>query len=85
MEWGNKVSKKYVSKDMAEQIREKAKPFLAWLAEAEEESSEEDEDEIEVSCDDRMLRVQCSCLHLMGQSNQLISRSTFQNRPKLQW
>ena len=49
MEWGNKVSKKYVSKDMAAQIREKAKPFLAWLAEAEEESSEEEDDGLEVS------------------------------------
>jgi translation initiation factor 5 len=45
LEWGSKVSKKYVSKDLAEQIHLKAKPFLIWLKEAEEESSEEDDEE----------------------------------------
>jgi translation initiation factor 5 len=42
--WGGKVSKKYVSKELATQIRAKCKPFLDWLAEAEEEESDEDED-----------------------------------------
>ena len=42
------MSKKFVSKEMASKIREKAKPFLAWLAEAEEESSEDDDDDIQV-------------------------------------
>ncbi|XP_062974157.1 eukaryotic translation initiation factor 5 [Elgaria multicarinata webbii] len=47
--WAEKASKKYVSKELAKEIRVKAEPFLKWLKEAEEESSgneeEEDEDE----------------------------------------
>jgi hypothetical protein len=35
------VSKKYVSKDLSEQIHKKAEPFLNWLKEAEEESESE--------------------------------------------
>lgn len=42
--WGQKVSKKYVKKDLAEQIHAKCKPFLEWLAEAEEEESEDEDD-----------------------------------------
>lgn len=42
--WGSKVSDKYVSKQLAGQIHAKAKPFLEWLKEADEESSGEDED-----------------------------------------
>merc|ERR1712156_1237598 len=38
LEWGKKVSKKYVSKELSEQIHKKAEPFLKWLKEAEEES-----------------------------------------------
>jgi len=48
LEWGNKVSKKYVSKDISQKIHDKAKPFLDWLKTADEESEEEDEDEVEV-------------------------------------
>lgn len=44
LEWGAKVSKKYVSKELATKLREKAEPFLVWLREAEEEESEEEED-----------------------------------------
>uniref|UniRef100_A0A2K6FIC5 Eukaryotic translation initiation factor 5 n=1 Tax=Propithecus coquereli TaxID=379532 RepID=A0A2K6FIC5_PROCO len=46
--WSEKASKKYVSKELAKEIRVKAEPFIKWLKEAEEESSggeEEDEDE----------------------------------------
>uniref|UniRef100_A0A8C5YXE2 Eukaryotic translation initiation factor 5 n=1 Tax=Marmota marmota marmota TaxID=9994 RepID=A0A8C5YXE2_MARMA len=46
--WSEKTSKKYVSKELAKEIRVKAEPFIKWLKEAEEESSggeEEDEDE----------------------------------------
>uniref|UniRef100_A0A2K6KE28 Eukaryotic translation initiation factor 5 n=1 Tax=Rhinopithecus bieti TaxID=61621 RepID=A0A2K6KE28_RHIBE len=46
--WSEKVSKKYVSKELAKEIRVKAEPFIKWLKEAEEESSggeEDDEDE----------------------------------------
>lgn len=45
--WAEKVSKKYVSKEHATKLHEKAAPFIAWLKEAEEESSEEDDDEEE--------------------------------------
>uniref|UniRef100_A0A5F9DL34 Eukaryotic translation initiation factor 5 n=1 Tax=Oryctolagus cuniculus TaxID=9986 RepID=A0A5F9DL34_RABIT len=51
--WSEKASKKYVSKELAKEIRVKAEPFIKWLKEAEEESSggeEDDEDEnIEVN------------------------------------
>ncbi|XP_049623327.1 eukaryotic translation initiation factor 5-like [Suncus etruscus] len=46
--WSEKTSKKYVSKELAKEIRVKAEPFIKWLKEAEEESSggeEDDEDE----------------------------------------
>ncbi|KAJ7345214.1 hypothetical protein JRQ81_001164 [Phrynocephalus forsythii] len=49
LSWAEKASKKYVSKELAKEIRVKAEPFIKWLKEAEEESSgneeEEDEDE----------------------------------------
>jgi len=49
LEWGAKVSKKYVAKDISEKIHAKAKPFIDWLKTAEEDSSDEDEDdEVEV-------------------------------------
>lgn len=48
IEWSQKVSKKYVSKEVAAQIHEKAKPFIQWLQEAEEEESDEDEDDSDV-------------------------------------
>ena len=53
LEWGKKVSKKYVNKDLSEQIHKKADPFLKWLKEAEEESSDEDEDEVELEFDEK--------------------------------
>ncbi|XP_068111054.1 eukaryotic translation initiation factor 5 [Hyperolius riggenbachi] len=43
--WAEKPSKKYVSKELAKEIRTKAEPFIKWLKEAEEESSGEEEDE----------------------------------------
>ncbi|XP_067099921.1 eukaryotic translation initiation factor 5-like [Osmerus mordax] len=47
MAWAEKVSKKYVSKELAKEIHAKAAPFVKWLKEAEEESegSEEEEEE----------------------------------------
>ena len=41
LEWGKKVSKKYISKELSEQIHKRAEPFLIWLKEAEEESEED--------------------------------------------
>ena len=42
------VSKKYVSKDVSQQIHDKAEPFITWLKEAEEEESDEEDEEVEV-------------------------------------
>lgn len=54
LEWSEKISKKYVSKEMSEKIHEKAKPFVQWLRDAEEESSEEEDDsDLEIEYDDR--------------------------------
>jgi len=52
LEWSKKVSKKYVSKDVAQKIHDKAAPFIKWLKEAEEES-ESSEGEVEVDFDSR--------------------------------
>jgi translation initiation factor 5 len=30
LEWGKKVSKKYISKELSEQIHKKLEPFLKW-------------------------------------------------------
>uniref|UniRef100_A0A8C1RNR4 Eukaryotic translation initiation factor 5 n=1 Tax=Cyprinus carpio TaxID=7962 RepID=A0A8C1RNR4_CYPCA len=49
--WAEKVSKKYVSKELAKEIHAKAEPFVKWLKEAEEESEgseEEEDDNVEV-------------------------------------
>lgn len=48
IEWGSKVSKKYVSKKTSEQIHTKAKPFIDWLKTAEEEESDDDDEGVEV-------------------------------------
>uniref|UniRef100_A0A0A9X1L2 Eukaryotic translation initiation factor 5 n=1 Tax=Lygus hesperus TaxID=30085 RepID=A0A0A9X1L2_LYGHE len=56
LEWGGKVSKKYVSKELSQEIHNKAEPFLTWLKEAEEEegsSDESDDDDLEIEYDDR--------------------------------
>lgn len=45
LDWGKKVSKKYVSKETAAEIHAKAQPFLKWLQEAEEEETTEEEEE----------------------------------------
>ena len=47
------MSKKYVSKDLAEQIHKKANPFITWLKEAEEETSDEDESDVELEFDEK--------------------------------
>jgi len=53
-EWAKKISKKYVSKEIAQKIHDKAAPFIKWLKEAEEESDSEDSDGgVEVNFDNR--------------------------------
>ncbi|KAI7831290.1 eukaryotic translation initiation factor 5 [Gamsiella multidivaricata] len=45
LKWGEKPSKKYVSREEAKDVRTRVEPFLKWLAEADEEDSDEDSDE----------------------------------------
>lgn len=56
LEWGSKVQKKSVGKEVAQEVFEKAQPFIKWLKEAEVEESEsgEEEEDIEVVYDDRL-------------------------------
>ena len=53
LDWGKKVSKKYVSKELSEKIHKKVDPFLKWLKEADEESDESEDDELELEFDER--------------------------------
>jgi len=54
LEWAKKVSKKNVSKELAQKIHDKAAPFIKWLQEAEEETSETDVDDPIIEYDDRV-------------------------------
>merc|ERR1719412_3379572 len=54
LEWGKKVRKKYVSKELSEKIHEKVKPFITWLKEAEEEESDESDEDVELEFDERV-------------------------------
>lgn len=56
-----KVSKKYVSKELAKEIHAKAAPFVKWLKEAEEES---EGSEAEEEDDDENVEVISSPIHL---------------------
>uniref|UniRef100_A0A8C8BZ41 Eukaryotic translation initiation factor 5 n=1 Tax=Oncorhynchus tshawytscha TaxID=74940 RepID=A0A8C8BZ41_ONCTS len=63
--WAEKVSKKYVSKELAKEIHAKAVPFVKWLKEAEEESEgsgadegEDDNVEVVYSSSARELKVE---------------------------
>ncbi|KAJ8970235.1 hypothetical protein NQ317_015675 [Molorchus minor] len=56
VEWADKISKKYVSKDVSQEIHDKAAPFIKWLKEAdteESESEEESDDDVEIEYNDR--------------------------------
>lgn len=58
LEWAGKVSKKYVSRELSQEIHTKAEPFIKWLKEAEEEDDtdsedEEEDDDLEIEYDDR--------------------------------
>ena len=46
------MSKKNVSKELAQKIHDKAAPFIKWLQEAEEETSEDDSD-VDIEYDER--------------------------------
>ncbi|EEB14222.1 eukaryotic translation initiation factor, putative [Pediculus humanus corporis] len=53
LDWSEKVSKKYVSKELSQEIHNRVKPFISWLREAEEETESESEDDVEIEYDDR--------------------------------
>ncbi|XP_044748348.1 eukaryotic translation initiation factor 5 [Coccinella septempunctata] len=55
IEWSEKVSKKYITKEISQEIHDKAAPFIKWLKEAEEEESdsEESESDVEIEYNDR--------------------------------
>ncbi|XP_072390039.1 eukaryotic translation initiation factor 5 [Diabrotica undecimpunctata] len=57
IEWSEKVSKKYVAKEVSQEIHDKAEPFIKWLKEAESEDSDNDDDEedddVEIEYNDR--------------------------------
>merc|ERR1711902_23958 len=53
LEWAKKVSKKNVSKELAQKIHDKAAHFIKWLQEAEEETSESEDDGVEIEYDER--------------------------------
>uniref|UniRef100_A0A673L8H2 Eukaryotic translation initiation factor 5 n=1 Tax=Sinocyclocheilus rhinocerous TaxID=307959 RepID=A0A673L8H2_9TELE len=55
--WAEKVSKKYVSKELAKEIHAKAAPFVKWLKEAEEESEGSEAEEEEEEEDDENVEV----------------------------
>jgi len=65
IDWSQKVSKKYVSKEVAQDIHDKAKPFIKWLQEAEEEETsdgdeDDDEEAVEVVYSDRHISTSIS-------------------------
>jgi len=53
LEWGKKVSKKYISKELSEQIHKRAESFLTWLKTAEEESEEDSDEDVQLEFDER--------------------------------
>ena len=55
IEWGeSKPSKKYVSKELSAELKEKARRVIEWLKTAESESSEEEsDDDDEIAFDER--------------------------------
>ena len=53
LEWGKKVSKKYISKELSEQIHKRAEPFMTWLKTAEEESEEDSDEDVQLEFDER--------------------------------
>lgn len=56
IEWGSRVGKRYVSKELSAMIHKKAEQVIIWLKEADEETSDEesdDDEEVEIEYDDR--------------------------------
>lgn len=58
IDWADKISKKYVSKELSQEIHKKAEVFVKWLQEADTEDSdssdaEDENDDLEIEYDDR--------------------------------
>lgn len=51
LDWADRVSRKYVSRELAAEMRQLAAPLITWLREAseEEDADETDEDDLEVT------------------------------------
>lgn len=52
LDWASKISKKYVSKELSQEIHNNANQFITWLREAEEEeesSADDSDDGVEVN------------------------------------
>lgn len=85
LEWGKKVSKKYVDKDVAQDIHNKAQPFLKWLQEAEEEESSDSEDsdgDVDIEYDDKATSQ--SLKDQEAKSNDTEPKLTVAEAPKIQ-
>ncbi|VVC34865.1 W2 domain,Armadillo-type fold,Translation initiation factor IF2/IF5,Translation initiation factor [Cinara cedri] len=56
LDWASKISKKYVSKELSQEIHNHANQFITWLREAEEEeeSGEDSDDDVEIEYNDRI-------------------------------
>ncbi|XP_015369691.1 PREDICTED: eukaryotic translation initiation factor 5 [Diuraphis noxia] len=56
LDWASKISKKYVSKELSQEIHNYANQFITWLREAEEEeeSGDDSDDEVEIEYNDRV-------------------------------
>ncbi|KAK9875821.1 hypothetical protein WA026_009608 [Henosepilachna vigintioctopunctata] len=55
IEWSDKISKKYISKELSQEMHDKAAPFIKWLKEAEEEESDSEDtgSDVEIEYNDR--------------------------------
>ncbi|XP_050430542.1 eukaryotic translation initiation factor 5 [Adelges cooleyi] len=56
LDWASRISKKYVSKELSQEIHNHANQFITWLREAEEEeeSADDSDDELEIEYNDRV-------------------------------
>lgn len=70
LNWGEKVSKKYVSKETASQIHDKAAPFVKWLKEAEEEESSDEEDDVEIEYDNKAAQLKVETTQPVASDNE---------------
>eukprot|EP00040_Diaphanoeca_grandis_P002317 m.21245 g.21245 ORF g.21245 m.21245 type:complete len:460 (+) comp13317_c0_seq1:374-1753(+) len=68
--WDDKVSKKYVPVKFAQQIRDKIKPVVDWLKEAESEDSDEEEDDLFVQDPEAVLAAEQEAVSVASKSDE---------------